>query len=63
MWTTQIKTWGSFKNMMLTGCPVVFISQKVCLKLFCERQFAHKSVNIFFILVLIKDKLTYLWGS
>ena len=31
--------------------------------LFCESQSPHKSVNLFFILVIIKDKLTVLWGD
>ena len=36
----------------------IFISHRVFLKLFCKSQFPHKSVNLFFILVIIKDKLT-----
>jgi len=40
-----------------------FISHKVLLKPFCKSQFPHKSVNLFFILVIVKDKLTDLWGS
>jgi len=39
------------------------ISQKVFLKSFCKSQFPHKSVNLFFILVIVKDKLTDLWVS
>jgi hypothetical protein len=35
----------------------------VFLKLFCKSQVPHKSVNLFFILVAVKDKLTDLWGS
>ena len=38
------------------------ISQKVFIK-FCKSQFLHKSVNLFFILVIVKDKLTDLWES
>ena len=39
------------------------ISQKVFIKSFCKSQFPHKSVNLFFILVIIKDKLTNLCGN
>ena len=39
------------------------ISHKVFEKLFCKSQFPHKSVNFFFILVIVKDKLTDLWES
>ena len=39
------------------------ISHKVFVKLFCKRQFPHKFVNLFFILVIVKDKLTDLWGG
>jgi hypothetical protein len=48
-----------------------FISHKVFIKLFCKNQFPHslcksqfphKSVNLFFILVIVKDTLTVLWG-
>ena len=28
------------------------------MKSFCKSQFPHKSVNVFFVLVIIKDKLT-----
>jgi len=38
------------------------ISQKVFIKVFCKIQFPHESVNLFFTLVMIKDKLTDLWG-
>ena len=39
-----------------SGCTVF-------IKLFCKSQFPHKSVNLFFILVIIKDKLTDLCGN
>ena len=32
-------------------------------KVVFQRQFPHKSVNLFFILVIIKEKLTDLWGN
>ena len=40
-----------------------FISHKVFLKAFCKSQFPHKSVKVFFISVIVKDKLTDLWGG
>ena len=39
------------------------ISQKVFIELFCESQFPHKFVNLFFLLVMIKIKWTYLSGN
>ena len=39
------------------------ISHEVFLKSFRKSHFPHKSVNLFFILVMVKDKLTDLWGS
>ena len=42
--------------------PSVFIPQKVFLKSFCESRFSHKSVNLFSISVIVKEKLTDLWG-
>ena len=39
------------------------ISHQVSLTLFCKSQFPHKSVDLFFILVIVKDKLADLWGS
>ena len=38
-------------------------TQKEFIKSFCKSQFPHKSVNLFHILVIMKDKLTNLWGS
>jgi len=43
--------------------PCAFILHKVSLKSSCKSQFPHKSVNLFFILVIGKEKLTDLWGS
>ena len=37
------------------------ISQNVFIKSFCKSQFPHKSVNLFFICEMIKDKWTILW--
>ena len=37
------------------------ISHKVCRKSFCISQLPHKLVNIFLILVVVKDKLAILW--
>ena len=39
------------------------ISHKVFLKSFCISQFPHKFVNSFCTSVIVKDKLTDLWGS
>ena len=39
-----------------------FVSHKVFVQLFGKSQFPYKSVNLFFILVIVKDKLTSLWG-
>ena len=44
-------------------CSLELISHKVFLKSFCKSQLPNKSVNLFFILVIVKDKLTDLWGS
>ena len=43
--------------------PLDFVSQKVFTKSFSNSQFPHKSVNLFFILVTIKDKSTDLGGD
>ena len=45
------------------ACLRVLISHTVFLKSFCKSQFPHKSVNLFFTLVIAKDKLRDLWGS
>ena len=42
---------------------VILISHKVFFKPFCISQFAHKFVNLFFLLVIVKDKLTDLRGG
>ena len=39
-----------------------FISRKVLMKSFCKSQFSYKSVNIFFVITNIKNKLTDLCG-
>ena len=39
------------------------ISQKVFTKSICESKFPHKFVNLFFMSVVMKDKLTDLCGS
>ena len=41
----------------------MFISHKVFFKSVCESQFPNKSVNLFCISVIVKDKLTDLWGG
>ena len=42
---------------------VGFISHKVFMMFSCKSQFPHKSVNLLFILVTMKDQLTDLWGN
>jgi len=37
-----------------------FISHRVFSESFCKSQFPHKSIKLFFVLVIIKDKLTNL---
>ena len=44
------------------GPALKLISRKVFLQSFCNSQFPHKSVNSLFISVIVKDKLTDLWG-
>jgi len=40
-----------------------FASHKVLTKSFCTSRFPHKSINLFSVLVMIKDKLTDLCGN
>ena len=42
---------------------VCLISHKVFLTSLCTSELPHESVNLFFVLVVEKDKLTGLWGS
>ena len=44
-------------------CLIKLVSQKVFIKLVCKSQCQHKSVNLLFISVLRKDKLTNLCGD
>ena len=46
---------------MMIGFSVM--SHKIFLKCFCKSQFPHKPVNLFFILVIVKDTSTDLWVS
>jgi len=41
----------------------VLIAHKVFLKSFCKSQFPQKSVNLFLMLVIVKNKSTNLWGG
>ena len=43
--------------------PSALISQKVFLKSFYKSQFPHEPINLFFILLIVEDELTSLWGS
>ena len=40
-----------------------YLSQTVIIKSICKSQFSHKSVDLFFALVIIKDTLTDLYGN
>ena len=40
-----------------------FFSQKVFIKLFCKSQFPYKFVNLFLIIVMVKDKLADLYRN
>ena len=46
-----------------SSLPLTFISHKVFLTSVYNSQFPHRSVNLFFISVIVKDQLTDLWGS
>ena len=46
-----------------TSCATRFIPQRVFIKSLCKSQFSHKSVNLFFILVMIKDDLAKFCGN
>jgi len=39
------------------------ISHKVCLESSCKSQFPYKSVNLFIVLIIVKDRLTDLSGN
>ena len=51
--------WRSSREM--TGTWQSYLTQSV-FKSSCKNRFPHKSVNLFFISVIVKDKLTNLWG-
>ena len=66
-WPSNLQAWA-LKGYPITGHGHVgrepkFISHQVFPKSFCISQFSHKSVNLIFTLVIVKDKLTDLWGS
>ena len=46
-----------------SGNTSEIVSQRVFIKLFCISQFPHKSVNLSFIIVIIRDELTNLCGN
>ena len=52
----------NFFSRFITGCHHL-ISQKMFIKSFCRSHFPHKSVNLFFISVMMKDELTSLCGD
>ena len=56
---------GLANEDVLPLCEVAcvdLISHKVFLQQFNKSQCPHKSVNLFFILVIVQEKLTDLWG-
>ena len=53
-----VELFEAVDNLAVVEHP--FISQKVFIKSFGKSQFLHKSVNLFFTLAIIKDKLTNL---
>ena len=42
--------------------PALGLIYEVFLKSFCKSQFPYKFVNLFFVLVIVNDELTNLWG-
>ena len=62
---TEHGGWGWVKAKDPGGKPQgeVCCRADFTLKSFCKSQFLHKPVDFFFILVIVKDKLTDLWGS
>ena len=52
-----------FEPSTLGIVSLCFISHEVSIKSFCKSQFPHKLVNLFFTSVMMKDKLTDLWGN
>ena len=67
---------GSHRVLLKSFCRIVemdrfskslgaakFISQTVFVKSFCKSRFQTKSVKLFSILVIVKDKMTNFWGS
>jgi len=58
----RAKTLEERENHPLS-CSTRFISHTMFLKSLYKSQFSHKSVNLFFILVIVKDELTVLWGG
>ena len=55
-------SFGGFVREVVT-LPPYLISRKAFLNSLCKSQSPHKSVNLFLILVIVKDKSTDLWGS
>ena len=50
------------ESLLLVLVPLLQFYLPALHKQFCKSQFPHKSVNSFFILVIIKDTVAYLWG-
>jgi len=61
-WTvSRVQIFGASAESAISRAA--FISQKLFLESLCKSQFPHKSVNLSFILVNIKNKLTDLRGN
>ena len=61
MWHQAHTHKQSMNTKLFSGKVGGLISRKVLLR--CADQFPHRFVNIFFVLVIVKDKLTDLWRS
>jgi len=58
-----VQRWSRLRTRTQVNCGESYISHEVFITSFCKSPFSHKSVNVFFILVTVKDDLTDLWGS
>ena len=59
----EFREFPTSRNVCNTFGVRNLIAHKVLLKSFRKSQLPHKSVNLFIILVIVKDELTNLWGS
>ena len=59
----EFRKFPTSRNVCNTFGVRNLIANKVLLKSFRKSQLPHKSVNLFIILVIVKDELTKFWGS